>query len=112
MVGYLKKVREAVRRLASLVDEAVEANRFYGMKAGSAVLEYLADVEWIPQFQQALRKGELNLGHGNVATALRKQERHGRLERERRATGFPGGGVVSRRRREKRRNERGRGGGQ
>ena len=111
MVGDLRKVQEAVRRLASLVDEAVAANRLYGMKAES-VLECLADGEWwsISQFQQELRKGGLNLGHGSVATALRKQERHGRLERERRATGFPGGGVVYRRRREKRRNERGRGG--
>ena len=46
MVGNLKKVQGAVRRLASLVDEAVEANRFYGMKAESAVLECLADGEW------------------------------------------------------------------
>ena len=112
MVGDLTKVQEAVRRLASLVDEAVAANRFYGLKAKSAVLECLADGEWwsISQFQQELRKGGLNLGHGSLATALRKQERHGRLERERRATGFPARGVVYRRRREKRRNERGRGG--
>ena len=81
MVGNLTKVQEAVHRLASLVDDAVAANRFYGLKAKSAVLECLADGEWwsMSQFQ------------------------------ERRATGFPGGGVVYRRCREKRRNERGRG---
>ena len=114
MVGNLKKVQEAVRRLASLVDEAVEANRFYGMKAESAVPECLEDGEWwsISQVQQALRKGGLNLVYSSVATALRKQTRYGRLERKQRATGVQGGGVVYRRRRQKRRNERGRGGGQ
>ena len=64
MVGDLKKVQEAIRRLKSLVDEAVEANRFYGMKAESAVLECLGDGEWqsISRVQQALHQGGLTLG--------------------------------------------------
>ena len=99
MVGDLKKVQEAIRRLKSLVDEAVEANRFYGMKAESAVLECLGDGEWqsISRVQQALHQGGLTLGHGTVAAALRKQARYGRLARKRRATGVQGGGVVYRR---------------
>lgn len=75
MVGDLRKVQEAVRRLASPVDEAVEANRFCGMRAESAVPECL--------------------GHGSVATPVRKQAGYGRLERGRRKTGFLRGAVSS-----------------
>lgn len=75
MVGDLRKVQEAVRRLASPVDEAVEANRFCGMRAESAVLECL--------------------GHGSVATPVRKQAGYGRLESGAAQDGIPKAAVSS-----------------
>lgn len=94
----LKKVRQAIHRLASLVDEVLEQNRYAGFEAKAAVLKCLEDGEWrsIREVQQALRKGGLNLTYGSVGAALRKQASYGRLERERRQTGFQGGGVVYR----------------
>lgn len=96
----LKKVRKAVHQLAALVDEVVERNRYSGFEAKTAVLKCLDDGEWrsIREVRQALREGGLDLTYGAVGAALRKQATYGRLEKERRHTGFQGGGVAYRKR--------------